>query len=223
MPVLVKINNKPDVPWRINMMPVGDGNYYLYLHGHIRKASNTKVGDSVNVNITFDSNYKSGPMHPMQDWFRKPLEKNLKAKENWKNLTPSRKKEILRYFSWIKSEEAKNRNVERVLNVLSGKSGRFMAQSWKDGKVITYVQKKSNKISGEEKLNLIEKAIILLLKKQKEISFKDLIINFEKQFEGKFEGSIRYYALTAKLVLQNKGIIEQIPESKQTILRLKQK
>ena len=29
MPVLVRINGKPETHWRINMMPIGDGNYYL--------------------------------------------------------------------------------------------------------------------------------------------------------------------------------------------------
>jgi hypothetical protein len=32
LPVLVRINGKPTKPWRINMMPVGNGSFYLYLH-----------------------------------------------------------------------------------------------------------------------------------------------------------------------------------------------
>ncbi len=44
MPVLVQINGKPNPPWLINMMPIGDGSFYLYLHGEVRKASDTKVG-----------------------------------------------------------------------------------------------------------------------------------------------------------------------------------
>ncbi len=45
------------------MMPIGDGSFYLYLHGSVRKASNTKVGDKVSVEIEFDSEYQNGPMH----------------------------------------------------------------------------------------------------------------------------------------------------------------
>lgn len=134
MPVLVQINSKPNPPWKINMMPVGDGDFYLYLHGAVRKASDTKVGDKVSVSITFDSEYKNGPMHPMPLWFRIPLNKNPKAKSAWNNLTPSRQKEILRYFSWLKSSEARKRNVKKALLVLSGGEGRFMARSWRDGK-----------------------------------------------------------------------------------------
>ena len=49
MPVLVRINGKPRERWRINMMPKGDGSFYLYLHGNVRKASNTNAGDRVHV------------------------------------------------------------------------------------------------------------------------------------------------------------------------------
>ncbi len=134
MPVLVQINGAPTPPWRINMMPIGNGDYYLYLHGDVRKASNTKVGDMVTVDVEFDTDYKNGPMHPMPDWFQNALDENLKAKENWEALTPSRKKEILRYFSWLKSDEAIERNVKKAILVLSGNEGRFMARTWYNGK-----------------------------------------------------------------------------------------
>jgi hypothetical protein len=134
LPVLVRINSKPDKAWRINMMPIGDGNFYLYLHGDVRKASGTKVGNRVLVEVRFDDKYRNGPMHPMPTWFSKPLQKNPEARKAWAALIPSRQKEILRYFSWLKSPEARQRNVERVLRVLSGSEERFMARTWKAGK-----------------------------------------------------------------------------------------
>lgn len=133
LPVLVQINDTPNPPWKINMMPIGDGSFYLYLHGDVRKASNTKVGDKVAVTVTFDEQYKSGPIHPMPSWFSSALAKNPIAKNNWSKLIPSRRKEILRYFSWLKSDEAKEKNLKRAIEVLSGKSTRFMARSWKKG------------------------------------------------------------------------------------------
>ena len=129
LPVLVRINGKPAQPWRINMMPVGDGSFYLYLHGDVRKASGTKVGDRVAVELRFDAIYRNGPLHPMPSWFRQALRKNRKATKNWEALIPSRKKEILRYFSWLKSKEARERNLEKALHVLSGGKGRFMARA----------------------------------------------------------------------------------------------
>lgn len=133
MPVLVQVNGQPNPPWHINMMPIGDGSFYLYLYGDVRKASNTVVGDIVQVDVAFDPAYKSGPAHPMPSWFKKALDESTTAKANWEALIPSRQKEVLRYFAGLKSDEAKERNLEKAVHVLSGKPGRFMARSWKDG------------------------------------------------------------------------------------------
>jgi hypothetical protein len=133
LPVLLRINGKPAKPWRINLMPVGDGSFYLYLHGDVRKASDTVVGDRVPVEIDFDPSYRNGPQHPMPAWFRQALAGNPQAMKNWKALIPSRKKEILRYLSRLNSSEARARNLAKALHVLSGETGRFMARAWKNG------------------------------------------------------------------------------------------
>ena len=134
MPVLVQINGQPQEPWPINMMPIGDGSFRLYLHEKVRKSSSTGVGDRVEVEVRFDSKYKGGPAHPMPVWFRAALSKNSVARKNWEALIPSRKKEVLRYFASLKSAEARERNLARALRVLSGKGERFMARSWSEGK-----------------------------------------------------------------------------------------
>jgi len=133
MPVLVRVNGKPDRQWRINMMPVGNGAFYLYLHGDIRRASQASVGGRVRIEINFDASYRNGPQHSMPIWFRTGLMANARAKKNWMALTPSRKKEVLRYISRLKSSAARNRNLTRALHVLEGAAGRFMARTWTDG------------------------------------------------------------------------------------------
>ena len=133
LPVLVRVNGKPEDGWRINMMPVGNGSFYLYLHGDIRKASATAVGDRVRVEIDFDASYRNGPQHTMPRWFMQALARNPKARKNWTALIPSRKKEILRCFSRLKSSSARARNLATALRVLSGENARFMARSWKNG------------------------------------------------------------------------------------------
>jgi len=70
LPVLVRINGEPAEPWRINMMPVGDGSFYLYLHSDVRRASGTKVGDRIQVEVGFDAGYRNGPQHPVSSWFK---------------------------------------------------------------------------------------------------------------------------------------------------------
>jgi|HubBroStandDraft_6_1064221.scaffolds.fasta_scaffold790273_1 hypothetical protein len=133
LPVCVRINGKPDRAWRINMMPVGDGSFYLYLHGNVRKASGTAVGDRVRVEIVFDASYRSGPQQRLPSWFKQALTANPQALQNWQALVPSRKKEILRYLSALKSPDARARNLSKVLRMLSGETGRFMARTWKGG------------------------------------------------------------------------------------------
>jgi hypothetical protein len=133
LPVLVRIDGKPTEAVSTNMMPAGDGSFLLYLNGIIRDAAGVSVGDRVRVEIAFDPQYRNGPQHPMPAWFRKALKENPRAEDNWERLIPSRKKEVLRYFAQLKSEEARQRNLARAIKVLSGDESRFMARSWKDG------------------------------------------------------------------------------------------
>lgn len=133
LPVLLRINRKPEEAYRTNMMPAGDGRFYLYLNEIVRAAAEVSVGDRVSVEIEFDGEYRGGPQHSMPTWFREALEACPPAQQNWEALTPSRKKEILRYFAQLKSTEARERNLSKALKVLSGERERFMARTWKDG------------------------------------------------------------------------------------------
>lgn len=133
LPVLVRINGAPEQPHRINMMPAGDGSFYLYLNGIIREQAGVAVGDRVSVEIAFDPGYRNGPQHPMPRWFKAALNQNPEAHSNWTKLTPSRQKEILRYFAQLKSPQARARNLTKVISMLSGATGRFMARTWTNG------------------------------------------------------------------------------------------
>jgi hypothetical protein len=115
------------------MMPVGDGSFYLYLHGDVRRASGTAVGDRVKAEIRFDEAYRGGPQHAMPAWFKSKLDAAPQAMKNWRALIPSRQKEVLRYFARLKSPEARARNIARILPVLLGKPARMMGRAWKDG------------------------------------------------------------------------------------------
>ena len=84
----------------------------------IRKTSATKVGDRVAVEVRFDAAYRGGPMHSMPSWFRAALARTPRAKKAWDSLIPSRKKEILRYFSRLKSDEARDRNLQRTAHLV---------------------------------------------------------------------------------------------------------
>lgn len=135
MPVRVRIDGAPREAWRINMMPRGDGGYFLYLHGEVRRAAGVEVGDEVEVEVVFDAAYRAGPADPVPKAFEAGLDKDPRARANWTALTPSLQKELLRRFSSVKSEAAQARNIQTALQVLGGAEGRFMARDWRDGAV----------------------------------------------------------------------------------------
>lgn len=133
IPVLVQLNGGPTPPWRINMMPAGDGSFFLYLDNQIRKPTQTAVGDQVTVTLRFDADYRAGPAHDMPDDLAAALQGNVAAASNWEKLPPSRKKEVLRYLDRLQSPSARRSNLDRLLNVLEGNEGRYLARQWKDG------------------------------------------------------------------------------------------
>ncbi len=100
------------------------GHWRLYLNTPMRKTAETEVGEMTRIEIEFDPNERKIPFHPK---FEKALKENENAKEIFDNLTPSLQKEILRYLSFLKTEESLNRNVKKALNFLLGKE-RFIGR-----------------------------------------------------------------------------------------------
>src|SRR5579859_4103627 len=129
MPVRVRIDGQPETPWRINLMPMGDGAFYLYLHATVRRASGTAPGDSVAVELAFDETYRAGPAE-LPDALAQALARNAAARRGFEALIPSRQKEIVRYLANLKSAEALERNLSETVHVLAGGRARFMARDW---------------------------------------------------------------------------------------------
>jgi hypothetical protein len=134
MPVVVRINRARNALWRTNMMPVAEGGFNLYLHGQMRKVSQTSVGDPVELEVWFDEGYVNGPQHLIPAWFQGALDLDSAAHANWERLPPSRQKELLRYFDRLKSTEAIDRNLVRAMHVLRGNQGHYMGRDWDGGK-----------------------------------------------------------------------------------------
>lgn len=129
MPVIVRINGTGDA-WRTHVMPTGAGRFRLYLHGAMRKSAGVEVGDEVDVGVSFDAHYRSGPVHPMPASFAGGLHRSPAARSAWRALPASQKKEMLRYFAGLKSAQALDRNITRALRVLADGRGRFLGRSW---------------------------------------------------------------------------------------------
>jgi uncharacterized protein YdeI (YjbR/CyaY-like superfamily) len=99
----------------------------------MRDVSRTKLGDVVSIDLAFDETYRNGPQHAVPGLLQAALDGDDTMAKNWAKLTPSRQKEILRYFAALKTQEAKDRNVERMVRILGGDAGRFMGRDWRDG------------------------------------------------------------------------------------------
>ena len=63
-------------------------------------------------------------------------------------------------------------------------------------------EKKQGVNISREKYEVIRKAILSALHKQKEISFMNLSRAVEKEVNGNFEGSVTWYVTTVKLDLE---------------------
>ena len=134
MPVLVWIVGGSAAPWRTNIMPTGDGDFLLYLHGRMRRDSRTAVGDEVVIGLSFDAQYRGGPTQDAPEWFRTALDDDATARSNWNELTPSRQKEVVRYLANLRSDAARARNLDRVMRMLGGESGHYMGRDWSNGR-----------------------------------------------------------------------------------------
>ena len=75
-------------------MPSGTGDFYLYLHGEMRRESQTRVGDVVRLSIEFDHDYRNGPQHRMPEELEvergsSPLRSEISLPSNLRRLAVS--------------------------------------------------------------------------------------------------------------------------------------
>jgi len=118
LPVKGKLNHHP---FRQTLVKYS-GKWRLYLNTPMRKATGTDVGDRVEVTIEFDPIERVTAMPPK---LQAALSKSKKALRIFESLPPSRRKEIMRYIGFLKSEESIDKNVKRAIEFLCGK-GRFI-------------------------------------------------------------------------------------------------
>jgi hypothetical protein len=100
------------------------GHWRLYLNTPMRRAAKKEVGDSANFEIAFDPKKRIMKPHPA---FLKALKQNKSAKKIFDHLPPYLQTEIIRYISFLKTEESVKRNVIKAIDFLLGK-GRFIGR-----------------------------------------------------------------------------------------------
>ena len=94
------------------------GEWRLYINTRMLKNSPDRIGEKIEIAISFDPRERKIGMHPL---LKAALEKNLTAKSVFQQLTPSKQKEIVRYISHLKTEKTIISNVSKAINFLIGK------------------------------------------------------------------------------------------------------
>jgi hypothetical protein len=120
IPVCGTVNDKPYTQTLVKFKDA----WRLYINTKMLPRSPKRIGEAINVTIRFDKTDRTLIPHPL---LLKALRANPPAKEVFDKLAPSRRKEIIRYISSLKSMESIERNVKRAIGFLNG-SERFVGR-----------------------------------------------------------------------------------------------
>jgi hypothetical protein len=100
------------------------GDWRLYINTSMLAHSPKRIGEIIKLSIDYDPEPRVIAPLPA---FIKALNKNKEAKLVFDSLPPSRKTEITRYLTNLKTEKAREKNLLRVINFLLGKE-RFVGR-----------------------------------------------------------------------------------------------
>lgn len=113
IPINGTVNDKPYLQTLVKY----SGEWRLYINTIMLKNSPKRIGESIKITIAFDPKERIIEMHSL---LKKALAENEKANVIFEKLPPSRRKEIIRYISHLKTEEKIIENVQRAINFLLG-------------------------------------------------------------------------------------------------------
>jgi len=102
-----------------SLVPVKNGLYRLFINMPTLKGGKTKVGETANFIIEYDPT-TIVKEYPMPELLKKQLSGNS-LKANFDNLSQARKKDILKYLSYIKTEETLIKNIQKLITQLEQK------------------------------------------------------------------------------------------------------
>jgi hypothetical protein len=98
------------------------GEWRLYINMIMLKDSPRRIGEIIEVSMEFDSTDRTITIHPQLD---KAIRENPVTLQNFENLIPSRKLELIRYINNLKTEASIQRNIEKIIKHLKGETDFF--------------------------------------------------------------------------------------------------
>lgn len=114
IPVNGTVNDQPYLQTLVKYA----GEWRLYINTTMLANSPKRIGENIQLTIAFDPKERKIEMHPL---LKKALDENKKANAIFEKVSPSIKKEIVRYISHLKTEEKIKENVTRAIKFLLGK------------------------------------------------------------------------------------------------------
>lgn len=98
------------------------GEWRLYMNLTMLKDSPKRIGEILEIFIQFDASDRTVSIHPNLD---KAIKENPVALQNFENLIPSRRLELVRYINNLKTEASIQRNIDKIILHLTGKTDFF--------------------------------------------------------------------------------------------------
>ncbi len=99
------------------------GAWRLYLNTPMRRGADKDLGDTAQFSLRFDP---KPPVTPMPPALKKALAAQPRAKRAFEALSPSRRKEIMRYLGHLKGAEALAKNLGHTMDYLRGRKPQGM-------------------------------------------------------------------------------------------------
>ncbi len=121
IPIRGTVNDKPYQQTLVKFK----GEWRLYINMIMLKNSPKRIGETIEITLEFDPEERTLTPHPK---LLKALNTNATAQTKFNSLSPSRQHEIVRYISFLKTEESIDRNVVKAIDFLLGK-GRFVGRA----------------------------------------------------------------------------------------------
>lgn len=112
IPVVAIVNGRSAC---VTLVPAGGGRFRMQINTALRKAARVDAGDLISVEMTLDRASRSLPVPPD---LRAGLKAIPKAQKAFDALAPGHRRHFIQWFDSAKSSEARQRRLERAIDVL---------------------------------------------------------------------------------------------------------
>jgi hypothetical protein len=102
--------------FRTTIVPVKRGSPRLYVDAWMRATAKAKVGDTVEVTLRPDRGQRR---LDVPERLRTALSRDAAAKQAWDAWSPSRRRSAVSYLNFLKSEDAVDRTILKILRELN--------------------------------------------------------------------------------------------------------